>query len=259
MIIVSPIDVAVRNSSREGLIERSKNFKKLTPEEILEQTPKGKYNEIVALGEIDPADRLKLAGIVTIKDIDGDVGDASIIERLESQAARLDIPVVEVPFYQPNNRRLVREEEELTAQHDGKVYYLKRKGSKRPFTATTGVKSYFASRDEINSVLDYFWNSGEITEEEAAELRVGYQDAYKQVMKPVIASEGQTNYISFRTGVGKDYKEYHHRAGEVSKVTVEGNKRTREEISNEEFIKALEDNKDVMTEEEYVIISEKLI
>jgi len=258
VVITSPHDLGARNSNSEVLLEQSKGYNRLTSDEILEQTPKDKYNEIVAFGESEAGDKLKLTGVVIVKDIDGDVGDVVIIERLENQAERLNVPLVEVPYYQPNDREVVRSDGELTAQYDGRVYLLKRKGFGTPFTATTGVKSYFAAQDEVNSVLDYFQKTGAITEEEAMDLRKDYQEAYKKAMKPIIAQEGQTNYITFKTGVGKDYEEYNHRAGKIYRVSVGGNKREQEEISNDDFVKALEANKNNMSEDEYSRILERV-
>lgn len=70
VLITSPTDAAVVNSSREALIRQASTMKKLTPEEVLEQTQDDSYNEIVALGASDTGDELELQGFLVMRDID---------------------------------------------------------------------------------------------------------------------------------------------------------------------------------------------
>lgn len=251
IIITSPRDSAVKNSDLRGLSDRARELPRLSPEEVLNQTARGKYNEIVAQGEKEGS-RLEVSGILLVKDIDGDTAnDSNFVAKLREQAERLGLPLIEAPYYRGEIRKLDRQDGVIKAQFAGRVFNFGKEGAQRPFTVSTGVKEYFADESEVETVLEYFQGRGLILENEAKEIKDSYAEAKKRAMKPAIARDGMANYITFRTGVGKDYEIFNHRKGKISKVVVRGNVRNQQEIGIGEFLSALNTNKGKMEEREY--------
>lgn len=259
VLITSPTDAAVVNSSREALIRQASTMKKLTPEEVLEQTQDDSYNEIVALGASDTGDELELQGFLVMRDIDGDLVDDDIGEKLARHALRLHMPLVYVPRYRPDVRRIISANGEVTGLYGGKAY-LFRSNLGTPFTVSTGAKSYFASPEEIDIVINYFLTNGSLSESESNELKINYGSMHAQRMRPMMASEGEgMNYIVFRNGTGINFDEYHYRAGDIFKLSKRGKKSVRTDISKLDFFNAVEENKTNMTDEELLKIQEMVI
>lgn len=258
VIISSAKDTAVTNSSLSALEARSQDLQKLPADDVLQQTKPGKYNEVVALGTDANGNKLKLNGFFVIRDVDGDVADPALRDNLRGLAEKTNLPFVEISDSRYQQEGFSSTNRETNAQFGGKLYHLRAGFASENFTVDTGAKNYFATRDEIAGVVNHFVETGKISREEGNAMLAQYNEAYKTKMKPVIATEGDKNYISFKTGVGTNFTEYHFRAGKIFKVVREGASFTNTDILIDEFTAALDRNKDVMFDQEYQAIRARI-
>lgn len=257
LIVRSPLSniVIASNADEHVINSKVKNTRGsviLEPDELLKRTEAESYNEIVALGVDKEGRRLELAGFFFMTDIDGDPADYSTYERMAELASYYELPAVSIPYtgYRWDGIR-VDEQKRRVANYKSKGYTIDTPYERFCFDVSTGAKVYFASRSEIEEVINYYIDKNQMTPEEGQDVLNRYEKIYKLRMRPVLASEGpDRHYITFRDKVGPCYAEYFYTEGKLTKVVHEGSKITRASIEEEEFTEALRSVSNNMTSDE---------
>jgi hypothetical protein len=252
VLIASPEDAAVSNSDIQALKEDAASRKLLSPDEVLSDTPDGKYNEIVAVGRDANGNQLELDGFFIVQDVDGDISNEPLKRHLQTLAIQKGLPFITITDARFKEDNYIATNRSVTAQFEGKRYHLKHTFGSN-FQVETGAKEYFATRDEVLRLVDHLKQTGKVTDEEGVKILSDYDVAQKAVLRPTIFEDDGIG-ISFKTGVGQKFSEYSLRNGNVVKRTVDGPRTQSQSISLEEFTQAVEADRPNLTDEEYTRI-----
>ena len=183
VVLTSPTDAGVPNSHRDRLIAQGRSIGILSPDEMLERSSPGRYNEIVALGQSG----LKAVGFFYKVDSRKKPVDSGLAANMLGLGHRTGLPVVEIPeeniytenkvvryTYMDSSRR-----EELRIFFGGMCYCApKSKGDLR-FRVVEGdtLKWYFPSPEKFEAAVGFALRTGEIGEAEANQILEDYRTA----------------------------------------------------------------------------------
>lgn len=217
VVLTSPTDAGVPNSHRDHLIAKGQSMGILSPDEILERSSPGMYNEIVALGQSG----LKAVGFFYKVNSRKNPIDAGLAESIHRLGCEMNLPVVEIPSEKQNpyaEDKVVRSmsaeyggEEELKVFFDGRCYYVSVSNEKLNFHAVDGdtlIKS-FPSPKVFTDVMEFALSTGSVTESEAEQILKDYHtvDVARRTPTVYFDENGEFDGIEYFQG----YDDYESR------------------------------------------------
>lgn len=211
VVLTSPTDAGVPNSHRDRLIAQGRSIGILSPDEMLERSSPGRYNEIVALGQSG----LKAVGFFYKVDSRKKPVDSGLAANMLGLGSRTGLPVVEIPeknIYTEN--KVVRytymdssRGEELRIFLGGMCYCAPKSKGDLGFRVVEGdtLKWYFPSPEKFEAAVGFALRTGEIGEAEANQILEDYRtaDIERQTPTAYFDEDGKIDRVECLQGYGE--------------------------------------------------------
>lgn len=212
IVITSPTDAGSHSSSKEFLEIQARYQLPRSGEQLLQSTPRGTYNEVVAFAKTKRGE-CKLRGFFVKVDKRGQPIDPVIAERMRQHARRLSLPLVEIQVQGPYEQEMFEiEENSMWAYYKENRYDLGSDNPEFAFYAYNDTDdTFFPSPEEIEEVIAHFTQRGDINEAQAQQIRERYKIADAERKSPKVEYDIKTSEIShvkINDGYGKDAIEY---------------------------------------------------
>lgn len=172
VVLTSPTDAGVPNSHRDRLIAQGQSRGILSPDDILERSSPGRYNEIVALGQSG----LKAVGFFYKVDSQRYPINVDLMTAMYQLGGRMGLPVVGISNEKENpyaENKVIRstsvesgEGEELRIFFDGRCYCVAESSSKPKYRAVdgdTGITS-FPSPEKFTAAIDFALRTADLSD-----------------------------------------------------------------------------------------------
>ncbi len=207
LLMGSNHDIGAHLYNRNLLIRQAQNMSVPAPEDILRQTGRGSYNEIIAYGSAGTS-RLELAGFFAKTTETKDFLDEDLAQLFKGHAERLRLPFVTITEPNPYKKEYIREHNEggpydkggITVYFEGRVYYLF--VLDKFWVRDQRDFSFFPSPDEVVSVLGYLRDKG-FSQKKVDELAQLYHQADDKRKIPSVIRENGFGIVA-EEGYGKD-------------------------------------------------------
>lgn len=237
IVITSPVDAGLHNSSKDFLRKQAQGQPRLSSEQLLQLTSDRIYNEVVAFAKSERGETLRLKGFFIKVDKRGQPTDPVIAEKMKQHARRLNLPLVEIQVAGPYEQEMFEiAENSIWAHYRGNRYNL---GSDNPEFAFRAyddkVDTFFPSLQEIEEVITHFVERGNLDQAQAQQIRERYKIADSQRKTPKVEHDTKSQEISrvtIKDGYGKSAFEYWlSPSGYCWKVNMEEYKKACREMS----------------------------
>ena len=217
VVLTSPTDAGVPNSHRDRLIAQGQSRGILSPDDILERSSPGRYNEIVALGQSG----LKAVGFFYKVDSQRYPINVDLMTAMYQLGGRMGLPVVGISNEKENpyaENKVIRstsvesgEGEELRIFFDGRCYCVAESSSKPKYRAVdgdTGITS-FPSPEKFTAAIDFALRTADLSEDEAKRILEGYNavDIERRTPTAYFDENGEFDRIEYLEG----YDDYESR------------------------------------------------
>lgn len=191
--------------------EKNPNRQILSGDELLKNTPSGKYNEVVAWAT---KEGVTLRGFYYLVDEDGKPLDPVLAEKIEQHAKRLNLPVIKISDEQEECKI---DKGNIQFKYKGKTYNLGPTGpldsSKLDdfYAYNERGEPFFPSPEKIDEIIAHLMQQGVINEEQAQQIRENYKSADIRRRLPRVErdEEGRIKRVTIRDGYGEEEKEYY--------------------------------------------------
>jgi len=214
IIITSPVDTGSHSSSKEFLRKQAQDQSRLSGEQLLQSTSDGIYNEVVAFAKSESGETCSLKGLFIKVDKNGQPTNSVIAQKMRQHAARLNLPLVEIQVRGPyEQEKFETSANNIWAQYRDKRYNLGSDNPKWDFYRYSegNTFSLFPPPQEIDEVLAHFVKCGDVTEEQAQQLKARYKIADTRRQIPKIDYDPETQQIKlvkFRENYDENETEY---------------------------------------------------
>lgn len=210
VVLTSPTDAGVPNSHRDRLIAQGQSRGILSPDDILERSSPGRYNEIVALGQSG----LKAVGFFYKVDSQRYPINVDLMTAMYQLGGRMGLPVVGISNEKENpyaENKVIRstsvesgEGEELRIFFDGRCYCVAESSSKPKYRAVdgdTGITS-FPSPEKFTAAIDFALRTADLSEDEAKRILEDYNavDIERRTPTAYFDENGEFDRIEYLEG-----------------------------------------------------------
>lgn len=211
VVITSSSDSGALNSRPDRLMEAKTRYGISSGDQLLVRSGLSSYNEVVALARTELGGELELQGFFAKKIEDGEYLDQQNAQIMQSHAARLNLPFVEVilPDEYKKPAVVIAEPHKIHVNFAGKRYGAYVHEGKPGFVSYNSAHKYSSPPpEEVEKAVEFVRT--QVGEELASEMKDIYEKTEHERTKPKIEYDeaGQIKSIKLKKGYGKDEEEY---------------------------------------------------